>query len=456
MKALRQMPPVNDVLSREELAPLGSILEQPFVSRLLNEVLEGVRARVRSGDGGTSREELTRIAAVDLRSRIDDFLRPSLRHVINASGVILHTNLGRAPLPGAAIDHLKDVSVGYSNLEFNIEQGGRGRRDDHVVRLINELLGSEGALVVNNNAAAVLLVLNSLAEGGEVLVSRGEEVEIGGSFRIPDVMLKSGARLKEVGTTNRTRIEDYRVASGPETRALLRVHPSNFKVIGFTERPSLEEFVELGRSLNVPTFEDIGSGCLSGLSGTAMPDEPLAKESIEAGVDVVSFSGDKLMGGPQVGIVAGRKSLVDRIRSNALFRALRVDKLTLAVLESVLLMHLKGERFQVPVLRMLMAEEAELRERATVLAAQAGDSVMPVPMKSVVGGGSAPETEIPSWGLSLSSSELSPVQLEIGFRSANPPVLVRIEGDRVLMDLRTVFREEEETLLRLIGEIASG
>ena len=458
MKALRQIPPVNDVLERTELSHFASVLDQPFVSRLLNDVLVQTRARLRAENSGApaaaSREELTREIAIELGERIELFLTPSLRRVINASGVVLHTNLGRAPLPAAAIDHLRDVSVGYSNLEFNIEDGTRGKRDDHVVGLINELLGSEAALVVNNNAAAVLLVLNSLAEGGEVLVSRGEEVEIGGSFRIPEVMVKSGARLREIGTTNRTRIEDYEAAASPETRLLLRVHPSNFRGVGFTERPSLEDFVALGRSSGVPTYEDIGSGCLADMSNAAITDEPLPNDSIAAGVDVISFSCDKLMGGPQAGIVAGRKDLIDRICRNPLFRALRVDKLTLSTLEIVLLSHLRGEWIDIPVLGMLAADESELRDRSEAMVRRAGSpAVTSISLNSVVGGGSVPGVEIPSWGIALTPGKMSATELEKRFRRATPPVIVRIEDDRVLLDLRTVSRSEEDGLLAVIGKV---
>ena len=456
MNALRQIPPVSDVLERKELAHFGPVLDQSFVSRLMLEVLGETRARLRAEDSDASREELTRGIAVELRDRIERFLSPSLKRVINATGVVLHTNLGRAPLPAAALDHLRDVSVGYSNLEFNLEARTRGKRDDHVVGLVNELLGSEAALVVNNNAAAVLLVLNALAEGGEVLVSRGEAVEIGGSFRIPEVMVKSGARLREIGTTNRTRIEDYRTAAGLETRLLLRVHPSNFKIVGFTERPSLKDFVELGRSAGIPTFEDIGSGCLADMSSAGITDEPLPKDSIDAGVDIISFSGDKLLGGPQAGIVAGRKALIDRIRQNPLFRALRVDKLTLSTLEIVLLMHLRGDRTAIPVSGMLMADEFELRDRSEAMARRAGDAaVTPIPMKSVVGGGSVPGVEVPSWGIALSRTDVSARELENRFRRATPPVIVRIEDERVLLDLRTVFPDEEDALLQVIADVTN-
>ena len=308
--------------------------------------------------------------------------------------------------------------------------------------------------MVNNNAAAVLLVLNSLAEGGEVLVSRGEEVEIGGSFRIPEVMVKSGARLREIGTTNRTRIEDYEAAASPETRLLLRVHPSNFRVVGFTERPSLKDFVELGRSSGIPTYEDIGSGCLADMSNAAITDEPLPNDSIAAGVDVISFSCDKLMGGPQAGIVAGRKDLIDRICRNPLFRALRVDKLTLSTLEIVLLSHLRGEWIDIPVLGMLAADESELRDRSEAMARRAGNpAVTSIPLKSVVGGGSVPGVEIPSWGIALSPGKMSATELEKQFRLSRRPVIVRIEDDRVLLDLRAVSRDEEDALLGVIAEV---
>ena len=455
MKALQQIPPVNDVLGRSELSELGSLLDQPFVSRILNEVLAQTRKRLRSEDSEASREELTESIALELRRRIEAFLTPSLRRVINASGVILHTNLGRAPLPEAAIDHIRAMSIGYSNLEFDVGQGSRGKRDSHVAGLVNELLGSETAIVVNNNAAAVLLVVNSLAEGGEVLASRGEQVEIGGSFRIPEVMAKSGARLVDVGTTNRTRIEDYESEIGPDTRLMLRVHPSNFKIVGFTQRPSLEEFVSLGQRRGVPTFEDLGSGCMTDLSSLGITDEPVPRDSVEAGMDVVSFSGDKLLGGPQAGIIAGRKAVVDRIRANPMFRALRVDKLTLAALEAVLLAHLRGDLSEIPVWRMLLAKEGELRDRAEAFARRAGSVAAPVPLESVVGGGSVPEAPIASWGITVSLDGVSAVELERRFRNGKRAVVVRIEDDLVLLDLRTVRREEEDDLLDALKEVVS-
>src|SRR5437773_1764635 len=284
MKALRQIPPVNDVLRAEELAEFRHILAQPFVTNILDSVFSEMRSELAESDSGASRVELTSRIAGEVARRLREALQPSLRRVINASGVVLHTNLGRAPIPQGALDHLREVSRGYSNLEFDVEQGTRGKRDAHIDRTLQQLLGCEAAIVVNNNAAAVLLVLNTFGDGGEVIASRGEQVEIGESFRIPEVMAKSGARLREVGTTNRTRINDYEKAINEQTRLLMRVHPSNFRIIGFTERPTLQEFVDLGKRRSIPTFEDLGSGCVVDLLSIGVRDEPMASESIRAGV----------------------------------------------------------------------------------------------------------------------------------------------------------------------------
>jgi L-seryl-tRNA(Ser) seleniumtransferase len=366
---------------------------------------------------------------------------------------VLHTNLGRAVLPEGAIDHLRRISTRYSNVEFDVEQGQRGKRDVHVAETLQQLLGCEAAIVVNNNAAAVLLILNTLAEGGEVIASRGEQVEIGESFRIPDILARSGARLREVGSTNRTRIKDYETAINENTRLLLRVHPSNFRMIGFTERPSQEQFVELGRRRQIPTFEDLGSGCFVDMSTIGI-DEPLAADSIGAGVDIISFSGDKLLGGSQAGIIAGKKLLVEKVRRNPLFRALRVDKLTLAVLEYVLRLYLRGDIDAIPTWRMLHASESELKTRAERFAERVGRGTAVIELKSLIGGGSAPEHYIPSWGVALNPS-LSCTELERLLRNSDPPVIVRIEGDRVVLDFRTIFIEEEDALLRIVTQLAT-
>ena len=447
MNALRQIPPVHEILRHAKLRGMERILEQPFAARIVDQVVDELRAELRGDASERSRVELASVIADDVRRRIDAFLTPSLRPLINATGVVLHTNLGRAPLPASAVDGARDIAASYSNLEFDAASGRRGKRDTHVARLLSELLGCEAAIVVNNNAAALLLVLNTLAEGGEALVSRGEEIEIGDSFRIPEVMAKSGARIREVGTTNRTRIEDYRSAVVPETRLLLRVHPSNFTVVGFTERPSLAQFVALGRETGVPMLEDLGSGCIGDLTAAGLPDEPRPQRSIELGVDLVCFSGDKLLGGPQAGIVAGRKPLVERVRRNPLFRALRVDKLTLATLEWVLRAHLRGDMAGIPAWRMLRATDSELRERAEALTRRLGqDAVVPTALESVVGGGSVPEGAMPSWGLRVTPAGASPRRLERQLREGAPSVVVRIEDDAVLLDLRTVFPEDDDKL----------
>jgi L-seryl-tRNA(Ser) seleniumtransferase len=448
VKALRQIPPVNDVLRSDALSEFRGVLGQPFVATMLDHILADTRRSLEASTQEISRPELTARIAGELAQRLRILLRPSLCRVINASGVVLHTNLGRAPLPEAAIDHLREVSVSYSNLEFDLSGGERGKRDKHVQQTLQQLLGCESAIVVNNNAAAVLLVLNALGEGGEVVVSRGEQVEIGGSFRIPDIMARSGAILREVGTTNRTRIKDYDKVINERTRLLLRVHPSNFRMIGFTERPSLEDFVELGKRRNIPTFEDLGSGCMIDVAG-----EPAVVDSIRAGVDVVCFSGDKMLGGPQAGIIAGKKLYVEKIRQNPLFRALRVDKLTISILEYVLRLYLKGALDEIPVVRMLRVPEAELKTRADAFAERAGNIARVVKLESVVGGGSAPEASLPSWGVALQVEGMSESELENRFRKSTPPVIVRVEGGRVVLDFRTIFPAEEDTLLKITSQI---
>ena len=453
MEALRQIPPVNDVLRAEELAAFRDIVDQPFVTEILDNVLSETRRDLAQSKSPASRAELTSAIAGKVAHRIRESLEPSLRRVINASGVVLHTNLGRAPLPEGAIEHLQRVSAGYSNLEFDVEQGKRGKRDVHIDRILRQLVGCEAAIVVNNNAAAVLLVLNTLGEGGEVIVSRGEQIEIGDSFRIPEIMARSGARLREVGTTNRTRIKDYEKAINDNTRLLLRVHPSNFRMMGFTERPSLEEFVELGKRHNIPTFEDLGSGCVADPRSLGIADEPVAAGSIHAGIDVISFSGDKLLGGPQAGIIAGKKLYVEKIRQNPLFRALRVDKLTISVLEFVLRAYLRGKTEEIPVLRMLQASAADLKNRAESFARRVGGNAKPVELKSVVGGGSAPETYVPSWGVALDFPGFSDAELERRLRNSNPPVIVRLEEGRVVLDFRTIFTTDEDDLLANIRKI---
>ncbi len=361
---------------------------------------------------------------------------PSWRPVINATGVILHTNLGRAPLSGMTL------APGYSNLEYDLETGARGKRDTHTGRLLEAILGRP-AIAVNNGAAALFLVLNELAAGGEVVVSRGELIEIGDGFRIPEIMQRSSAILCEVGTTNRTRIEDYRDAITDRTRALLRVHPSNFRMTGFTGRPELKELVELGRARGIPVYEDLGSGCVVDLREYGV-NEPLAADSLEAGANLISFSGDKLLGGPQAGIIAGDTDLVARVRRNPLFRALRNDKLFYQAMEPVLRHILLGELDSVPALRMIRMSANEIRERAEALSERVSVPVRIDPGTSVIGGGSTPDKSLPTWLLVIDKD--NPAAEEKRLRANDPPVIARIERNRVVLDLRTVLPEEEEAL----------
>jgi L-seryl-tRNA(Ser) seleniumtransferase len=397
-------------------------------------------------------------------------LRYSLRPVINATGVILHTNLGRAVLASAALDHIRDTASAYSNLEYNLATGERGKRDVHVDRLFRSLLsqshtdpaGSSPAeistIVVNNNAAAVLLALNTLADGGEVIVSRGELVEIGGSFRIPDVMSKSGAALCEVGTTNRTRIADYEQAINPLTRLLLRVHRSNFQITGFTEQPRLAELVELARKKNLPLMEDLGSGAFFDLRSVGLNDEPGVLDILQSGIDVVTYSGDKLLAGPQAGILSGRPDLIARMRANSLFRALRVDKLTYAALEATLLAYVKHDYDALPALRMMKLSKEEIGARAQAVIDAIGSLRLAVQMidgESIIGGGAAPSAVLPTLLLAIASKDLSADQLASRLRGSDPPVIARVEEGRVLLDLRTVFPDQDRLVADAVTRAAS-
>lgn len=454
---LRQIPSVDDLLNHPRLAELAQRVSRVLVVETARGVLDEVRAAI------ARRGEPAAVDVAALEERIETavsrLLVPSLQPVINATGVILHTNLGRAPLAAAAIDHLRSTATQYSNLEYDLAAGQRGKRDTHTARLLARVLGAEAAIVVNNNAAAVFLVLNTLAKGGEAIVSRGELIEIGDGFRIPDIMSESGAALCEVGTTNRTSLADYERAVGERSRLLMRVHPSNFRIVGFTKRVTLEELVELGRRTGLPVFEDLGSGCLADLGPYGVA-EPLAGESLRAGASLVSFSGDKLLGGPQVGIIAGKRELVERCRRNPMFRALRVDKLTIAVLESTLLAYLRSAHDQIPALRMIRMSAEEVGRRAAAFAEKlravlpAGDvEIEIVDGRSVIGGGSTPEESLPTRLLAISSRRRSAVQLEERLRVLSPsagailPVIGRIENDRLVLDLRTVFPEQEPLVL---------
>jgi L-seryl-tRNA(Ser) seleniumtransferase len=409
-----------------------------------------LRARIAAGEEIANAAESIETFA---RGGLSGTARGSLRPVINATGVVIHTNLGRAPLADVAIDRIAAIARGYSNLEYDIDNGERGSRTVHAEALLTQLTGADAAIVVNNNAAATMLIMAGLASGREVVISRGELVEIGGGFRVPDVMRQSGATLREVGTTNRTRVTDYTAAVSSSTALFLRVHPSNFRIEGFTERPSLEDLVAAARAMNVPVVEDIGSGCLT----DDFANEPSVQASIAAGIDVVCFSGDKLLGGPQAGIIVGTKVLVDRLRTHPLMRAIRADKITFAVLEATLAEYAAGRaKTTIPVQQMLHASADEIEARAQALAqtlAASGWRVAMISGSSAVGGGSAPGMQLATVLLSIARDGESADRTEKWLRSLDPPVIARIEHDRVVLDLRTVLTSQDRTLGALLSHV---
>jgi len=455
----RKLPSVDELMRSPQLASLTASHGHAAVTDAIRVVLGRVRDEIASG---LIDERSVDLAISGLPAAVEQQLRIalgySLRTVINATGVILHTNLGRAPLAQAAIDRIRETAAAYSNLEFELSAGERGKRDVHVDRLFQRLLADEAGagrsarvstIVVNNNAAAVLLALNTLAESGEVIVSRGELVEIGGSFRIPDVMAKSGAILREVGTTNRTRIADYESAINERTRLLLRVHRSNFEISGFTEQASTAELVSLAQKRGLPVMEDLGSGALFDLRSIGINGEPSVLDSLRGGMDVVAYSGDKLLGGPQAGLISGDSNLVKRMRSNSLFRALRVDKLTYAALEATLLAYVKRDHDSIPTLRMMRCSKEEIGRRAEALAAKLAAPKLRVELadgESVIGGGSAPSAVLPTRLLAVTCEGMSADELAARLRGSEPPIVARVEDGRVLLDLRTVFPEQDESV----------
>jgi len=452
---LRQIPAVDELLGREALRALEQRVGHRLVVDATRKVLQTLRGRMAGGEIASVSVEMLEEEIV---AATESAAEPSLEPLINASGVILHTNLGRAPLAAEAVEHLAAIATRYSNLEYDLERGERGQRDQHTDRLFAQLLGAERTLVVNNNAAAVFLALNTLAEGGEVIVSRGELIEIGGSFRIPEICAKSGATLREVGTTNRTRLGDYAAALNERTRLLMRVHASNFRMVGFTERPELKELVDLARERNLLLLEDLGSGCLVDFSPLGIRDEPPAGASVRAGVDIVTFSGDKMLGGPQAGILAGRREPLERIRRNPLFRALRVDKLTIAALEATVALYLRDDLKAIPALRMMHLTREEIALRAARLAEKVatlpGFTAELEDGESVIGGGSTPGQTLATRLVAIAHARRSAQEIEAALRRNSPPVIARIERDRLLLDLRTVFPEQEEEIVRAFAQLA--
>jgi L-seryl-tRNA(Ser) seleniumtransferase len=458
MATPRDIPSIEILRQRAGAGELARRYGHDAVVAALRAAAADARATLVAGESGSAGDDLANAIEADAATRLAAALRPSLRRVINATGVIVHTNLGRAPLPPAAVERIAAVASGYTNLEYDLAEGRRGARDTHAEALLCRLTGAEAALVVNNCAAATMLALAALARGREVIVSRGELVEIGGGFRVPDVMAQSGATLREVGTTNRTRAGDYALAIGDRTALILRVHPSNFRIEGFVERPPLGDLVALGRRFGVPVMEDLGSGLVTRSAGGALAGESTVQASLEAGVDVVAASGDKLLGGPQAGLLVGRKDLLASMRRHPLLRALRVDKLTYAALEATLLEHLAGRgEDTVPVLRMAALPAPAIGARAervaAVLRASGWDADV-IGGASAIGGGSAPGATIPTRLLAIARPPLSADALDARLRALDPPIIARIESGRVVLDFRTVEEGDDAGIAASL--VASG
>ncbi len=458
---LRQIPSVDELLAQPRLAALSKRTDRNLVVEVARAVLADLRARI-AGDANSTALGLSAVSVEELISNeVERILSRSLQPVINATGVILHTNLGRAPLPETVVDEFRRSATQYSNLEYDLEAGARGKRDVHTAELLRRLTGAEAAIVVNNCAAAVLVTLAALARGGEVIVSRGELIEIGDGFRIPEIMEQSGAILREVGTTNRTRLADYENAINEKTRVLLRVHPSNFKVTGFTDKPSLEELVSLSQRSCLPLVEDLGSGCLVDLSEHGVS-EPTVKQSVEAGVSIVMFSGDKLLGGPQAGVIAGKRELIARVRRYPLFRALRVDKLTIAALEATLGAYLRAAWDEIPTMRMIRMTPQELKRRTENFIRELRPELpldeVEIEIKdgtSLAGGGSTPSQSLPTKIIRIASARYSATKLEQRLRRApaGVSVIARVEDDRLILDLRTIFPEQEPLLIKTLAAV---
>lgn len=460
-EAFRQLPGIDELLRTAEVAALVAEHGRLSVTEAARAELDELRRQIADGalDGDKLQGALATLPDA-LGCRVWRATGFSLRRVINASGVVIHTNLGRAPLSREAAERIAEIATGYSNLEFDLEKGERGRRDEHAQHLFAQLFSRQGVsrtatIVVNNNAAAVLLGLAALAEDEEVIVSRGELVEIGGSFRIPEIMAQSGAVLCEVGTTNRTRIADYENAITERTRLLLRVHRSNFEIVGFTEQPELAELVELGRRRGIAVMEDLGSGALADLEAYGIAGEATVYDSLRAGVSLVTYSGDKLLGGPQAGLISGDPTLVEKLRRHPLFRALRVDKMCYAALESALATYLREEYDRVPLLRMLRLPAEDVRRRCQALASSAdGLSAKVVPARTIIGGGAAPGKSLASFALSLAAAGMSATELARRLRQQAIPIVARVEADCVLLDLRTVDVADDSYLRGTLAKVA--
>lgn len=452
-KLLRQIPKVDELMKQPLLLSLCESVPSQTVTQAVRQVLEDLRKDILSG----KIEEMPSVEALcaGIVSDASRQAEPSLKKVINATGIILHTNLGRACISARAAAAAQEVAQSYSTLEYNLQAGRRGTRYSHVESLLCKLTGAESALVVNNNAAAVLLILSDMAQGGQVITSRGELVEIGGSFRVPDIMEACGAELKEVGTTNKTHLWDYDRAINEKTRALMKVHTSNYRIVGFSETPTLPELAELAHSRGLPVIEDLGSGCLVDLQQFGIYGEPTVQDSVRAGVDVVSFSGDKLLGGPQAGIIVGKKAIVDKLKKHPLTRAMRVDKMTLAALEATLRSYEIGAYNEIPTIAMLAVTQDQLRAKADALCGlmtAVGIAAEVVPTEGQVGGGSVPTQMLKSFAVAVQPAGVNLDQLEANLRMGRPAIVGRINHDRFLLDVRTLKESDYADIVKAVGE----
>ncbi len=439
--SLRDLPSVDRLIGSKDAERLVATFGRSLTLQALRESLEIARESIREGGSPPDPSALY----ADTQKILESWLVPSLQPVINATGVIIHTNLGRAPLSHAALEAMKTIGGGYSTLEYDLARGKRGKREIHIEDLLTRLTGAPAALVVNNNAAAVLLALTGLARRKEVLISRTQLIEIGGGFRIPDIMKQSGAKLHEVGTTNRTHLKDFQNGLSERTGLILRAHHSNFRIIGFTTEPSLQELVKLARAHDLPVLDDLGSGALLETERFGLGHEPTVQESLNAGASLVAFSGDKLLGGPQAGILVGERALVDKLRRHSLARALRPDKTCLAGLSATLLHYLKDEAVEaIPIWQMIAAPAPRLKARAEAWRMELGLGEI-MEGRSTVGGGSLPEETLPSWLLALEVAHPNRVAAQL--READPPIIARVEDDMVMLDPRTVLEEQEASML---------
>ena len=459
---LRYLPSVDAVLKTETARTFSRNAGSKRAAETARAAIEDLRALLAGGESNidASRESLLELAEKQLAEKIENLNRQKFQRVINATGVIVHTNLGRAPLADAAKRAIAETAASYCTLEYDLETGTRGRRGRTAEELLRELTGAEASLIVNNCAAAAFLVLSEFGAAGEAIVSRGELVEIGGDFRIPDVMAQSGTRLVEVGTTNRTKIQDFERAINENTKLLVRIHPSNFRIVGFTAMPSLTELANLAREKDLILYEDAGSGALIDLSRFGLNEEPVISESIRAGADVVTFSGDKLLGGAQAGIIVGREKIIERLRKNPLYRALRVDKIVYAAFAATIEIYLNEKHFaEIPVLQMLSQTKEEIRKRCENFVEKVENFVIRnlkfeiIEGVSAIGGGSAPLARLETVLISLQHDRLSAEELEKALRKSSPPIISRISEDRVLLDLRTVFEPEENEIAAALVSI---